>query len=209
MLTDCANNGPRISSAPSSSACCAASLAPSAEPPSSFTRSWIFGELNSANAISAALRIAWPATPALPPAESGRMSAMRTWPVPSVDSGTGGPAGAGGDDESDGSEEKPEHPPSTAPVAASRPASQRRRVSMTTNPLTGNSADKAVLLTAFTRRNHRVAPICHSGGESLTKPKRYAIRCERDLRKPSHYGDGDEPSAHEPAGAHRSPEPKL
>ena len=35
----------------------------------------MLGALNSASAISAALRIAWPATPALPPADSGRMSA--------------------------------------------------------------------------------------------------------------------------------------
>jgi hypothetical protein len=33
------------------------------------------------------------------------MSATRTWPVPSVVSGTGGPAGAG-EDPVDGSEEK-------------------------------------------------------------------------------------------------------
>jgi len=77
------------------------------------------------------------------------MSAIRTWPVPSVVSGTGGPAGAGGEDESDGSDEKPEHPANPAPVAANKPASERRRVSMITDPLTGNSADNAVLLTAF------------------------------------------------------------
>ena len=66
----------------------------------------MFGELNSASAISAALRMAWPATPALPPAESGRISATLTWPVPSVVSGTGGPAGACGAEEKDGIEEK-------------------------------------------------------------------------------------------------------
>ena len=77
------------------------------------------------------------------------MSAIRTWPVPSVVSGTGGPAGAGEEDESDGSDEKPEHPANPAPVAANKPASERRRVSMITDPLTGNSADNAVLLTAF------------------------------------------------------------
>jgi hypothetical protein len=72
------------------------------------------------------------------------MSATRTWPVPSVVSGTGGPAGASGvDGESDGSEEKPEHPAKAAPVAANRPASVRRRVSRTTDPMAGKSADKA------------------------------------------------------------------
>src|ERR1700749_3652042 len=110
----------------------------------------MFGALNSASAISAALRIAWPATPAFPPADSGRMSAIRTWPVPSVVSGTGGPAGASGvDGESDGNEEKPPHPLTDAPVAAIRPASRRRRVNRTTDPLTGKSADKAILLKAY------------------------------------------------------------
>ena len=44
-------------SAPSASACCAACCAPTRVPPSSFTRSWMSGLLNSASAISAALRI--------------------------------------------------------------------------------------------------------------------------------------------------------
>ncbi len=64
--TECANSGPRMISAPSSSACCAACCAPGALPPSSFTRSWMSGLLNSASAISAALRIDCAATPALP-----------------------------------------------------------------------------------------------------------------------------------------------
>ncbi len=138
----------------------------------------MFGLLNSASAISAALRIAWPATPALPPADSGRMSAIRTWPVPIVVSATGGPAGACGSAEgdSDGIEEnvEPEQPASTAPDAANRPNSEWRRVS-NPDPLTGIPADKAALLTAFTRGNDRAAPICHSGGELLTKPERYGI----------------------------------
>jgi hypothetical protein len=92
--------------------------------------------------------------------------------VPIVVSGTGGPPGAcgsGEEGESDGSEEKdaPEQPASTAPDAAKRAASERRRV-ITPDPFTGNSADKAALLTALTRGNDRAAPICHSGGESLT-----------------------------------------
>ena len=78
--TVCANSGPRMISAPSSSTCCAACWAPGALPPSSFTRSWISGLLNSASAISAALRIDCAATPALPLADSGRMSPTLTLP---------------------------------------------------------------------------------------------------------------------------------
>ena len=55
--TECANSGPRMISAPSASACCAACCAPRGVPPSSFTRSWMFGLLNSASAISAAFFI--------------------------------------------------------------------------------------------------------------------------------------------------------
>src|SRR6516164_8684659 len=44
----------------------------------------MFGLLNSEIAISAALRMAPPATPALPAADSGRMSPALTWPVPIV-----------------------------------------------------------------------------------------------------------------------------
>ncbi len=82
-LTDCANSGPRMISAPSSSACCAACCAPGALPPSSFTRSWMSGLLNSASAISAALRIDCAATRRhCRCADSGRMSATLTWPAP-------------------------------------------------------------------------------------------------------------------------------
>src|SRR3979490_11195 len=42
----------------------------------------MFGLLNSASASSAALRIDWPARPALPLAESGSTKATLTWPVP-------------------------------------------------------------------------------------------------------------------------------
>jgi hypothetical protein len=77
-------------SAPSARACWAACWAPDALPPSSLTRSWIFGLLNSASAISAALRMDCAATPALPLAESGRIRPTLTWPAPMVVPGAAG-----------------------------------------------------------------------------------------------------------------------
>jgi hypothetical protein len=101
------------------------------------------------------------------------MSAIRTWPVPSAVSGTGGPAGASGvDGESEGSEEKPEHPARSAPVAVIRPASKRRRVSRTTDPLTGKSADKAVLLTAYSAPDSQGRANLLFCRETLTEPER-------------------------------------
>ena len=44
--------------------------------------------------------------------------------------------------------EVPEQPANMAPVAAIRPTSARRRDGVATDPLTPNSADTAVLLTA-------------------------------------------------------------
>ena len=81
-LTDCANSGPMIISAPSEIACWAPFCAPCGVPPSSFTSSWMFGLLNSASAISAAFFIDCAATPALPCADSGRTRPTRTWPSP-------------------------------------------------------------------------------------------------------------------------------
>src|SRR5262249_10545168 len=80
--TEWANSGPRMSSAPSSSACWAAACAPGTLPASSFTSSWMLGALNSASAISAAFFMDWAASAALPLADSGRMSPTLTWPVP-------------------------------------------------------------------------------------------------------------------------------
>src|SRR5579859_2519188 len=136
--------------APSSSACCAAARAASGLPASSFTRSWISGDLNSVSAISAALRMAWPASPALPPADSGRISATLTWPVPIVVPASGGGAAAGGGlDEKKLELEKMlellEQPPSNAAVLASKPASERRRDSLAADGRTCNSADNTVL----------------------------------------------------------------
>src|SRR6478736_9111310 len=69
-------------SAPSSRACCAACCAPGALPPSSFTSSWRSGLLNSASAISAALRMDCAATVALPLADNGRIRPALTLPSP-------------------------------------------------------------------------------------------------------------------------------
>src|SRR6202000_2150884 len=94
--TDNANNGPRMISAPSLTACCAPCCAPCGLPPSSLTRSWMFGFWNSASAISAAFFIDCAATPALPDADIGRIKPTLTWPLP-IDVGCwAGPAGAGG-----------------------------------------------------------------------------------------------------------------
>ena len=82
-------------SAPSPIACCAAACAFCGLPASSFTSNWMFGFLNSASAISAAFFIDSAATPALPGADSGRMSATRIWPVPMAAPGCAS-AGCGG-----------------------------------------------------------------------------------------------------------------
>src|SRR5689334_17275963 len=60
----------------------------------------MFGLLNSASARSAAFFIDWAASPALPLADSGRMIAILTWPVPSavpVDAGAAAGGGGGGE----------------------------------------------------------------------------------------------------------------
>src|SRR5262249_958499 len=93
-VTVSANKGPRIISAPSSTACCAAFCADCALPASSLASSWMSGLLNSARAISAALRMDWAAIAALPAPESGRTSAALTCPVPMlVDGWEGAPDG--------------------------------------------------------------------------------------------------------------------
>src|SRR5437879_3766093 len=97
--TDCANSGPNMISAPSSTACCALACAPCGLPLSSLIRSWMLGFWNSASAISAALRMDCAASPALPAAESGRITATFTPPVPAVAACCGGPAGWAGGEE--------------------------------------------------------------------------------------------------------------
>ena len=91
-LTDCANSGPTMISAPCAIACCAAAAAPCGVPPSSCTSSEMFGCLNSASASSAAFFIDCAATPALPCADSGRIRPTRICPVPMVAPGGGSPA---------------------------------------------------------------------------------------------------------------------
>src|ERR1700692_849768 len=93
--TDDANSGPRMISAPSSSACWAPCCAPCWLPASSLIRSWILVLRNSESAISAALFIDWAATRALPAADSGRISATLTCPVTTANGCCAGPAGPG------------------------------------------------------------------------------------------------------------------
>jgi hypothetical protein len=68
--------------------------------------------------------------------------------------GTGAPPSCGGgglEDEKDGSElkklELPEQPPSSTPAVPSKPASERRRVSIATGAWSGISPGKMGLLT--------------------------------------------------------------
>src|SRR5450759_4434226 len=103
--TDSANSGPRMISAPSSSACCVPWLAPCGLPPSSLIRSWILGFWNSASAISAAFFIDCAATPALPAADSGRIKPTLTCPVPATSGCCAGPGDA--DCEPNGLENEP------------------------------------------------------------------------------------------------------
>src|SRR3954471_20911746 len=91
--TDTANNGPRMISAPSSSACCVPCCAPCGLPASSLIRSWILGFWNSASAISAAFFIDCAATAALPAADSGRINPTLTCPVPATSGSRGAPEG--------------------------------------------------------------------------------------------------------------------
>ena len=93
--TEAANSGPRMISAPSSSACWVPCCAPCGLPPSSLIRSWMLGFWNSASAISAAFFIDCAATPALPAADSGRIRPTLTCPVPTASGCCCGPAGPG------------------------------------------------------------------------------------------------------------------
>ena len=111
-VTVSANSGPRMISAPSSSACCAACCAPGARPPSSLIRSWRSGLLNSASAISAALRMDCAATPAFPLPDSGKMRPTFTWPVPMLLVGCDGGVGEEFGNRSP-SEKLPEQPASS------------------------------------------------------------------------------------------------
>src|SRR3954465_5690478 len=92
--TDTANNGPRIISAPSSSACWVACCAPCGLPASSLISSWTLRLWNSASAISAAFFMDCAAPPALPAADSGRISPTLTWPLPTACGCCAGPDGS-------------------------------------------------------------------------------------------------------------------
>src|ERR1700730_5491830 len=91
--TDNANSGPRIISAPSSSACCVPCWAPCGLPPSSLINSWILGFWNSASAISATFFMDCAAPPAWPLADSGRINPILTCPVPTATGSAAGPEG--------------------------------------------------------------------------------------------------------------------
>ncbi len=92
----------------------------------------MFGLLNSATAISAALRIDWPASPALPGADNGRIRPALTWPVPMV--APGGACALCGAGVVDKYCEFPEQSVSSAPAVASKPAIERRRVGIAADP---------------------------------------------------------------------------
>jgi hypothetical protein len=90
--------------------------------------------LNSVSAISAAFFIESATVPALPPADSGKISATRTPPVPTSLPACGGGAepAEGGGCEDDGvvalkSSERPEHADSNANAPTVRPWTQARR----------------------------------------------------------------------------------
>src|ERR1700720_2822798 len=116
------NSGPKMISAPSSSACCAACCAPGALPPSSLTRSWRSGLLNSASAISAALRMDWAATAALPLADNGRIRPALTLPSPILLDGCDGAPG-----EEPKSGRFPEQPASTTMDASAAHHGEKAR----------------------------------------------------------------------------------
>ena len=92
----------------------------------------MFGLLNSAIAISAALRIDWPASPALPGADRGRIRPTLTWPVPMV--APGGACELCGPGVVDKYWEFPEQPVNSAPAVASKPVIERRRVGLAADP---------------------------------------------------------------------------
>src|SRR6202030_1569862 len=125
--TDCANSGPSMISAPSSSACCVPWAAPCGLPPSSLIRSWMFGFWNSASAISAEFRIDCAATAALPDADSGSSRPTLTWPLPATIGCCAGPEGPAGGCEANGLENWPR--------VCCTPAQAPRRGAPSTRPL--------------------------------------------------------------------------
>src|SRR5580704_12768793 len=80
--------------------------------------------LNSASAISAALRMDWPAIPALPPADRGRTTATLTAPAPSG-AATDAGAAAGASSPGELLPSRLEAPPQPASKAATAKAAAR------------------------------------------------------------------------------------
>src|SRR5579862_2113086 len=87
----------------------------------------MFGFLNSASAISAAFFIDCAATPALPCADSGRISPTRIWPLPTVVAGGGSAASCCGGGALLNRSELPPQAESAAETAAKHNAAHRRR----------------------------------------------------------------------------------
>src|ERR1700688_3863381 len=130
--TDSANSGPRMISAPCSSACCVPWPAPCGLPPSSLINNWMLGFWNSASAISAAFFIDCAATPALPAAESGRINPTLTCPLPTASGCCVGPDAPASGCEPNGLENcpklratSPEQAPSRG-APSSKPTAVRR-----------------------------------------------------------------------------------
>src|SRR5215211_2926488 len=128
----------------------------------------MLGALNSVKASSAALRMDCAARPGLPAADSGRMSAARTWPLPSAVAGCGGPAAGGGPPIV-----SPPHAASSSAVAETNRPSQTRRPVRLLRAYGIETVSPQRLLTNFDNRSSWI--IDHSVGEALVESKRAAI----------------------------------
>src|SRR5262245_57984410 len=130
------------------------------------------GRVNSASAISAAFFIDCAAKPALPPAESGRISATLIWPVPTVSLACGGPDGGGVLLPPKLKRSPPGNPEQAASSAVAAAANATRRPVVAERryvPAPGNE-NKRPLLT--TRRSPSVTiPPCHNVGEPKLSQK--------------------------------------
>src|SRR3984957_3451187 len=123
----------------------------------------MFGLLNSASASSAALRIDWPASPALPGADSGNSNPTLIWPLPMAVCCTWSEAvGAGGG----GFELKtlgpgmvPEQDESSTEKPATSAARQPRRRRAGARACGIRNIDRSP--RRYGRRRHSTAPIRH------------------------------------------------
>src|SRR5436853_1727270 len=102
----------------------------------------MFGLLNSASAISAAFFIDCAASPALPAADRGRISATLVPPVPTVWAACGGPGGGSGllpPNLNRSPPGNPEHA-ATRMADAAAPAIRRTLTAERTRPASGNTS---------------------------------------------------------------------